>query len=265
MKGLLEDLLFERYFNKATLVRHSVMNNIPVSDDKVQKPTLILGQGPYLTLVERPYGEIIARKPVWVLSVLTVVSCNGWKGGLSVQILLLPTVVRESYVVVLRVLAHIVVKVVSVHHGAHGVHQRVVQHGVVENSLVDLTHVGVRRHRLLFLLARRLSWRLRLRHLLFGLRHVLHVVRSLQLGHLILVEDWGLLVLLGAWLRLWLVVTWVVLLLNVVVGLSLLRGVVVYDGNIVAVMFWLVVLDYIFLLLGFRQQGHLFRRRFYGE
>ena len=35
MKGLLEDLLFERYFNKATLVRHSVMNNIPVSDDKV--------------------------------------------------------------------------------------------------------------------------------------------------------------------------------------------------------------------------------------
>jgi len=57
----------------------------------------------------------------------------------------------------------------------------------------------------------------------------------------------------------------VVLLLHMVVGLSLLRGVVVYDGNIVAVMFWLVVLDYIFLLLGFRHQGHLFGRGLYGE
>ena len=56
-----------------------------------------------------------------------------------------------------------------------------------------------------------------------------------------------------------------VLLLNMVLGLSLLRGVVVYDGNIVAVVFWLIVLDYIFLLLGFRHQGHLLGWRFYGE
>ena len=62
------------------------------------------------------------------------------------------------------------------------------------------------------------------------------------------------------------VVAWVVLLLHMVVDrLSLLRGVVVYYGNIVTVMFWLVVLDYIFLLLGFRHQGHLFGRWFYGE
>jgi len=224
-----------------------------------------VGRGPHLPLVERPYGEIVARKPVWVLSILTVVSCNGGKGGLSVQILLLSTVVSESYVVVLRVLAHVVVKVVAVHHWAHGVHEcRVVQHGVVENSLVDLTHVGVRRHWLLFLLPRRLSWRFWLCHLLFGLCHVLHVVRSLQLCHLILIQD-CLLVLLWTWLRLRLVVTWVVLLLHMVLGLSLLRGVVVYDGNIIAVVFWLIVLDYIFLFLGFRHQGHLFGRRFYGE
>ena len=148
-----------------------------ILDWKVQIPPLILGRGPHLTLIKRPYWEIIARKPIWVLSILTVVSRNRWKRGLSVQILLLSTVVRESYVVVLRVLADIVVKVVAVHHWAHGVHQcGVVQHGVVENSLVDLTHVSVRRHWLLFLLTRRLSWRLRLCHLLFRLRHVLHVV-----------------------------------------------------------------------------------------
>ena len=56
-----------------------------------------------------------------------------------------------------------------------------------------------------------------------------------------------------------------VFLLHMVLRLSLLRGVVVYDGNIVAVVFWLIVLDYIFLLLGFRHQGHLFWWRFNGK
>ena len=78
---------------------HSI--SISVLDWKVQITPLIMGRGPHLTLVERPYREIIARKSVRVLSILTVVSRYWWKGGLSVQILLLSTVVRESYVVVL--------------------------------------------------------------------------------------------------------------------------------------------------------------------
>lgn len=171
------------------------------------------------------------------MSILAVVARYRGKGGLSVQILLL-TIVCKSDVVVLGVLRHVVVKVVSVHHWAHGVHQHWVVE-VVENSLVDLTHVSVWRHRLLFLVTGRLAGWLRLCHLLFGLRHVmLHVVRGLQLRHLVLVQDWNLLVQLGTGLRFWLVVTGMVLLLNLV--LALLRGVMVDYGNIVAVVFGLL-------------------------
>merc|ERR1711994_125955 len=109
---------------------------------------------------------------------------------------------------------------------------------MVENSLVGLTHVRGWRDRLLFLVAGWFSSQLRLCHLLFRLRHVLHDVRGLQLGHLVVVQQ--LLVLLWTWLGLRLVVT--------------LRRVVVDDSYVAAVIFGFLILDYIILLRGLRHQ-----------